>query len=190
LAEEAKKLTDLEAELETIQAEMTSLEEEHSAEEAAFGELDKINKANVKQLIKDLNNTPQTAMAAEPDEKYGADEHEPLEIAEQWLAHYEKNSTLKKAIKAQENKLDQKTLEQFGKLDETDVRQLVIEDKWLAQLQNDIQSEIDAISQRLTSRIKELAERYESKLGTLATENENLEAKVATHLEKMGLAWS
>jgi type I restriction enzyme M protein len=189
LAEEAKKLTDLEAELETTQAEMTSLEEEHSAEEAAFGELDKINKANVKQLIKELNNTQQPAMAAEPDEKYGADEHEPLEIAEQWLAHYEKNSTLKKAIKAQEKKLDQKTLEQFGKLDETDVRQLVIEDKWLAQLQNDIQSEIDAISQRLTSRIKELADRYESKLGTLATETENLETKVATHLEKMGLVW-
>jgi type I restriction enzyme M protein len=190
LAEEAKKLTDLEAELETTQAEMTSLEEEHSAEEAAFGELDKINKANVKQLIKELNNTPQPAMAAEPDEKYGADEHEPLEIAEQWLAYYEKNSLLKKALKIQEKKLDQKTLEQFGKLDETDVRQLVIEDKWLMQLQDDIQSEIDAISQRLTSRIKELAGRYGSKLGTLATETENLEAKVATHLEKMGLVWN
>jgi type I restriction enzyme M protein len=58
------------------------------------------------------------------------------------------------------------------------------------QLQNDIQSEIDSISQRLTSRIKDLAGRYGSKLGTLATETENLEAKVATHLEKMGLVWS
>jgi type I restriction enzyme M protein len=190
LADEAKKLSNLEAELETTQAEMTSLEEEHSAEEAAFFELDKINKANVKQLIKELNNTPQTAMAAEPNEKYGADEHEPLEIAEQWLSQYEKNSTLKKTIKAQEKKLGQKTLEQFGKLNETDVRQLVIEDKWLFQLQDNTQLEIDAISQRLTSRIKELAGRYESKLGTLATETENLEAKVSTHLEKMGLVWN
>jgi len=34
-----------------------------------------------------------------------------------------------------------------------------------------------------------LAERYDNKLGLLATETEVLEAKVAQHLQKMGLVW-
>jgi hypothetical protein len=35
-----------------------------------------------------------------------------------------------------------------------------------------------------------LGERYDNKLGSLATETEALEARVAEHLQKMGLAWS
>jgi len=101
LKAEAQKLSDLEPEAEKIQAEMTSLEEEHSAEESAFGELDKINKANVQKLIKGLKAETKsaTAMAAEPEAEYGNNEEEPLEIAEQWLTLYEKNSSLKKEIK-------------------------------------------------------------------------------------------
>lgn len=51
-------------------------------------------------------------------------------------------------------------------------------------------TEIDAISQRLTSRIKELAERYDTKLSSLTIKTEELEAKVEEHLQKMGLVWS
>ena len=65
-----------------------------------------------------------------------------------------------------------------------------MEDKWLASLQAAIQTEIDAISQRLTDRIKELADRYENTMGELDSQTQGLEEKVATHLENMGLEWN
>jgi type I restriction enzyme M protein len=53
-----------------------------------------------------------------------------------------------------------------------------------------IQGEIDAISQRLTTRIKELGERYDDTLGTIDISVKTLEEKVNAHLKKMGLVWS
>ena len=66
----------------------------------------------------------------------------------------------------------------------------MVEDKWLASLQAAIQTEIYAISQRLTGRIKELADRYENTMGELDSQTHTLEEKVAAHLENMGLVWS
>ncbi len=66
----------------------------------------------------------------------------------------------------------------------------MVEDKWLASLQCSHTNEIDAISQRLTGRIKELADRYENTMGELDSQTQGLEEKVAAHLENMGLVWS
>ena len=93
-------------------------------------------------------------------------------------------------MKAKEGELDDLTLKQFGKLTEQEVRTLLVDDKWIDSLSALMQSEIDAISQRLTGRIKELADRYESTLGELSISTKSLEENVSTHLEKMGLVWS
>lgn len=63
---------------------------------------------------------------------------------------------------------------------------LVVDDKWLARIEQDVQSEMQRISQRLTGRIKELAERYDEPLPALENDVENMEKKVRGHLEKMG----
>lgn len=176
LSDEKQALEELESQLEAVQAEKSEIEEEHGSEEGTFSELDKINKANVTKLIKEL--------------KEEANEEESIAIAQKWLKLYNQQSKLKKDIKTAEAKLDEQTLAQFNELTEQEVRDLVINDKWLATLYNDIQSEIDAISQRLANRIKELAERYENTLTELDSQTEELEEKVNTHLEKMGLVWS
>ena len=62
--------------------------------------------------------------------------------------------------------------------------------KWLGTVKEAINSEMDAINQRLTGRIKEIAERYEFTLGALDSSSKELEEKVSAHLEKMGLVWS
>lgn len=189
--DEKDKLTNLETELEQVEADLSSLEEEHSAEEAAFGELDKINKTEVNNLIKTLKKEEkQMPLAAEPSKEYDTENANPLAIAEKWIKLYTKKLQLKKDIKVQEKTLDHKTFEHYAKLTEDEVRQLVIEDKWMSRLQTDIQSEIDAISQRLTGRIKELAERYAHTLDELDQENKTLEDKVSKHLKKMGLVWN
>jgi type I restriction enzyme M protein len=86
--------------------------------------------------------------------------------------------------------LEKKVDAQYGKLSEQDVKSLVIEDKWMATLDADIQTELDRISQALTGRIKQLAERYAQPLPALKDEVELLSTKVDEHLKKMGFAWN
>ena len=117
-------------------------------------------------------------------------EKEALAMANALLKLFTEEATLKKQVKAKEAELDDLTLKQFGLLTEQEVRTLVVDDKWIASLNALMQSEIDAISQRLTGRIKELADGYENTLGELTTSTKTLEENVSTHLEKMGLVWS
>jgi type I restriction enzyme M protein len=113
-----------------------------------------------------------------------------VKLIQTWLQNDEAIKELKKEVKTQEQLLDELALNQYPKLTEAEVQDLVLNKKWLATLQHTIQTEIDAISQSLTGRIKELAERYENTLEELDTEVEEFEAKVSAHLEKMGLEWS
>ncbi|PJX25168.1 type I restriction-modification system subunit M [Psychroflexus sp. S27] len=180
LANEKNEIDELEAALENIQAAISQHEEEHAGEDGLLNEAttDKgnVTKTTINKFIK--------------ENKADADEKEAVELAKTVLELFNTETKLKKDIKAKEKELDVMTLEQFQKLTEAEVRTLVVDDKWLIAIQNDIQAEIDGISQRLTARVKELAERYENKLGTLATKTEELEAKVAAHLEKMGLVFN
>ena len=66
----------------------------------------------------------------------------------------------------------------------------MIDDKWLATLASDVQTELNRIMQALTGRIKQLAERYDSPLSKLSEEVEVLSDKVEAHLQRMGFAWS
>lgn len=190
LSDEKQTLEQLMSEKEAVEAEKAELEEEQSGDEGAFAALDKVNKAEVSKLIKELKAEEQNhSMAAEPEEPYKGAESD-LQLAERWMQLYQKEGKLKKDIKAEEAKLDENTLAHFKKLSEAEVRELVVEDKWLNSLQEAIQAEIDAISQRLANRIKELAERYENTLGELEEEVSEAENKVKQHLQKMGLAWN
>jgi type I restriction enzyme M protein len=180
LSAEQQELQDIEASIESIQAEITGLEEEHAGEEGLLNEAttDKgsMTKSAVTSFIKANKNN--------------ADEAEAVRLAKKVLDLFTKEAKLKKDLKAQVAALDEATLAKFKTLAEAEVRTLVVEDKWLASLQAAIQTEIDAISQRLTGRIKELADRYENTMGELDSQNQGLEEKVAAHLKNMGLVWS
>ena len=76
-----------------------------------------------------------------------------------------------------------------AKLTESEVRALVVEDKWLGTLATAIHGELDRISQALTQRVKELTERYETPFPQAVNKVAELEQKVNHHLEKMGFSW-
>jgi hypothetical protein len=59
-------------------------------------------------------------------------------------------------------------------------------DKWLTTLAAAVQGELDRVSQTLTSRIRLLADRYAAPLPQIVDEVEQLAAKVAAHLQKIG----
>jgi type I restriction enzyme M protein len=63
----------------------------------------------------------------------------------------------------------------------------VIEDKWFTAIRQEVKTEMDSLSQRLTGRIKELAERYAKTLPLHSVAE--LSKKVEAHLQKMGLVW-
>lgn len=180
LASEYQELVSIETELESVQAEIVSFEEEHAGDEGilsdATNDKGSITKTTLTAFIKDIKSNPA--------------EKETLSIANDLLKLINKEAQLKKDQKEKALALDNLTLKTLKELTEDDVRTMVVDDKWLASIKASIQTEIDAISQRLTGRVKQLAERYENTLIELDNGTKTLEDKVSTHLEKMGLVWS
>ena len=81
-----------------------------------------------------------------------------------WLKLNAEESDLKKRLKEAEAALDAKAYAKYPKLTESEIKSLVVDDKWLAALDAAIHGEMDRVSQQLTQRVKELAERYETPL--------------------------
>ena len=162
------------AELDAVASQLAELEEEHSGDDAVFSGFDKINAAAVKDRIKEI--------ATDPD---AADERQVLKT---WLQLSADEAALKKAVKEMDAALDQRAFEHYAKLSLAETQALVIHDKWLARLGQDLQAELDRVSQTLTRRIRELAERYEVPLPELVDEVEALSGRVGAHILRMGVA--
>lgn len=198
---EKNAIEKLEADKEAIATQLTELEEEHSTEEGYFADLDKVNKANVQKRLKEILATKPkakklgaegvnpdakqsgkiTAIAAEPEAAYG--EQAVLEL---YLKLLDDQTELNKKIKEAIADLDIKVIERYKTLTETEIKQLVVDDKWMASIERSVKTEMERISQRLTQRIKELAERYETPLPKQTSDVKLLEEKVTKHLEMMG----
>jgi len=174
-ASEKQAIEELQVKLDNASREIEELIEEHSDENGYFAEFEKINKANVTSRIKEIKNKPEDA--------------EELKVMEQYLALGEQESEAKKKIKEAEKALDVKVITKYKTLTESEIKVLVVDDKWMATIEQAIKSEMDRINQRLTQRIKELTERYATPLPTLVTKTETLAYKVDAHLKKMGFIW-
>jgi len=174
-ASEKQAIEELQAKLENASQEIEKLIEENSGEEGYFADFEKINKASVTSRIKEIKNKPADA--------------EELKVMEKYLALGEQESEAKKKIKEADKALDAKLTAKYKTLTESEIKVLVVDDKWIAALEQSVKGEMDRISQRLTGRIKELAERYATPLPKLLSETETLAGKVDTHLKKMGFKW-
>ncbi|WP_234774739.1 type I restriction-modification system subunit M [Paraburkholderia tropica] len=179
-ADEAKAIEELEAERDAISRQMEELDEEHGGEDGLLAESKtdkgKLTKVSVKARLSEIKKDPDAA-----DERQLLNEYTEL---------IEQEATANKKVKDAQRALDMKVTAQYAKLTEPDVRTLVVDDKWLATLTADVQSELDRVSQALTGRIKELADRYATPLPKLMVEAEALASRVDEHLKKMGFAWN
>src|SRR5204862_5922443 len=101
----------------------------------------------------------------------------------------DQQSEAKEKRKAAQKDLDRKIDAKYPKLTETEIKTLVVDDKWMARLSAAGQSEIDRVSQTLTGRIRQLAERYATPLPRLIDEVTVLTARVDGHLKTMGAVW-
>ncbi|MEA2041659.1 MAG: type I restriction-modification system subunit M [Bacteroidota bacterium] len=179
---EKQAIINLETEKETIASELTELEEEHSAEDGYFSELEKVNKASINGELKMVNGELKTTK----DKEIIAELKAKKKVFAQYIDLLTKQTATNKKIKEAEKELDNKLYAKYPTLTETEVKQLVVDDKWMQIIETAIKGEIDHISQRLTNRIKELAERYETPLPQIEAELVEVESKVNAHFEKMG----
>ena len=174
-SKEQVAIDQLVGDLDRVTTRLTEMEEEHGGEDGAFAELNKVNKANVTARLKEI--------------KGDEDAKDEAAVLNEWLKLSNEESDLKKRLKEAEAALDDQAYTLYPKLTESEIKSLVVDDKWLASLDAAVHSEMDRVSQQLTQRVKELAERYKNPLPQMASSMAKLEAKVNCHLERMGFAW-
>jgi len=161
----------LAADLEAATARLAELEEENGGEEGAFSEIEKVNRASVMEKLR---------------VESGELRVEEKAALEEWMEINGKEGDLKRRLKGAEAALDAKAHGHYAKLSKAEIKDLVVNDKWLAALDAAIHGEMDRVSQRLTRRVKELAERYETPLPRMVRNVAELEGKVGGHLKRMG----
>jgi type I restriction enzyme M protein len=163
-------------ELDALDAQIADLEEEHSGDDGVFADFDKINAKAVKERLEEIDSDAE------------ADDERP--VLQRWQDLDGERAALKKQRKEANTALDGAALAKYSELTAADIRALVVDDKWLANLQRAIAAETESSGQQLTARVRELAERYVAPLPQLAAEVETMQAKVDGHLERMGFAWT
>jgi type I restriction enzyme M protein len=179
LAKEQAARETLEAKAEEIARAIEEMDEEHGGEEEPLFEAKtdkgKLTAKSVKDRLKDIKG-----------DKTANEERAALNAC---LKLIEQEKEASDAAREAKIELDAKTVKLYAKLTDSEIKQLVVEDKWLTTLQTSIVRELDRLSQRLTGRVKLLTERYAAPLPRLALEVETLSAKVDAHLKRMGFAW-
>jgi type I restriction enzyme M protein len=179
-ATEQAHVAQLQAAHEALAQQLEELVEEHSGDEGALApamnEKGKVSKATLTALHKELK-----------DDRESAEE---AKLVKHLLKLMDEEAKAKKAAKEAEEGLEAAAWKRYATLTPAEVQQLVVDDKWLADLQRSLTTELDGISQRLAGRVAELAERYASALPALDREVEALGAKVEAHLKHMELQWN
>jgi type I restriction enzyme M protein len=176
---EAEAIEALEAEQDEVSRKIEELCEEHGGEEGLLAEAGTEKGTYTKVSVKARWSTI----------KKDKDTAEERKLLEDLLELFEQEAGAKKKVKEAQNKLDGQVTVKYFQLDEATLKDLVIEKKWLATLGTDVQTELDRLTQALSTRIKELAERYQTPLPALEKELAALSATVEGHLKTMGFAW-
>jgi len=159
---------------------MEEAEEEHAVEggllEEAMSDTGNVTKGNLASRMKEIKD----------DREY----YDEYAIMRYYKKCYDLERKAKKAVKEAKQKLDKLVIEKIQLLTDEEVRTLVVDDKWLPVIKGQIDGEAEAISRSLTQRVNELADRYNKAVVEINDEVAELEQRVNTHLEAMGVAWS
>lgn len=129
-----------------------------------------------------------TAALVKARQKSGEAEPEEAKLLKQVTKLITAETAAKKAVKEAEEALTEATLKKYPELTEEEVRSLVVDDKWLTDIADLIEAEIEARTEQLTARVRVLTERYGHTLPEMSDDVELLGAKVFAHLRAMGFA--
>ena len=168
----------MEAQLEEISREIEELTEEHSGEEGlltdAKNEKGKLTKTSIKNRIKEL--------------KYDEIEDE-IVFLKDVLRLLEQESTIATKVKFYQQELNKKTVSYYSQLDIDEIKQLVVIEKWFAQISADSATEIERTIKVLVNRLEELEERYAHPMPELTKQVSDYSDRVEKHLKEIGISW-
>lgn len=143
--------------------------ETHLEENAEHYELlEKVNESAVKKAVKQFASSNSVA------------------TWKVYLKLCEEKKALGKKVGEMMDALTEKVVAKYAALSEAEIKQLVVNNKWLATVEKRCQDEMQRVTQELTASVTALAERYERTLGSVETSVSELEAKVSEHLKAMG----
>ncbi|WP_187853546.1 type I restriction-modification system subunit M [Helicobacter pylori] len=165
---ETKELEELENALNEKEALLDEFIEEHSNEEGLFDGL-KINESVLKKELKNATDL---------------EDKETLKTALEWLEA--KNKALKMKNKAYEE-LELKAFHQYKNLEINEIKDLIIQDKWLKSLKNALENKILKRINAFASALNEIISSYSNSLLELDKEAKESESKVLEHLKGLGL---
>ncbi len=166
--QEAKELEELENALNEKEADFEEFIEEHSNEEGLFYE-SKINESVLKKELKNATDSE--------DKKILKTALELLEA---------KNKALKMKNKAYEE-LELKAFHQYKNLKLSEIKDLIIQDKWLKSLKNALENKIFKRINAFSSALNEIVSNYSNSLLEIDKEVKESESKVLEHLKDLGL---
>ena len=176
-ADEQTRLESLQAEAETASRELEEFIEEQDGEEDPLSEVKndkgKVTRTEIPKRLKALKGEPEA--------------EDEIAALKQCKKRMDNEAAAKKAVKDAQTELDQAVLARYAELTEDEIKQLAVDDKWLADIRAAIESEVERITNQLAGRVRELEERYAEPLPAIEREVEALAAKVTGHLEQMGV---
>jgi len=177
--DELKAIEELEALRDDLTAKKEEMEEEYSGEEGILEDLKtvsgKITRGAVVNRVKEIRGDNDATIE--------------IEVLQNYLELVDSEADAGKKVRDAYAELDRKVTNRYKTLTEAEIKNLVINEKWMKAVQTEITSEMERVSHRLTQRIKELAERYSEPLPQIEEEVKTLSKKVEEHLKKMGLVW-
>jgi type I restriction enzyme M protein len=179
---ERDTIASLESELARIEQELDESREEQSGEDGLLSEVIegegdklKITAKALKARLKDIGKDP--------------DYTEERQALESYARLLDQQGDIKTKLKIAQDDLGAKLDAKYPKLTESEIKTLVVDDKWMARLASAIQGELDRVSQTFTGRIRQLAERYDTPLPKINEEVKKLAALLDEHLKKMEASW-
>jgi type I restriction enzyme M protein len=171
-AEARKALDQLKAEQERTARALDELIEELAVDDGALadvvGENGKVAKKAVTDRIKAL--------------KGQSELEEDVAAAEECLRLIGAEAAAKKAAKDAEKELSKKTVAKYNELDEEEIKQLVVDGKWIGAVQAGVERVAGRSIRVLSGRVAEIAKRYLDTLSALEARTAALADRVAEHL--------
>jgi type I restriction enzyme M protein len=163
--------------LSEYESQKAEMEEEHKDEyldETNF-EGGKITDISLKKRTKFLETTNR--------------QKEELNVIVRYIDTRQEISAIKNVIKICNIELKEAVQKCYDTLTPTEIKDMVINDKWYGTLLTRLDEQMQHVGQQLTSSVIALVERYENTLPELDRYIERLEQKVAAHLKAMEFNW-
>ena len=151
----------------------------HPLCQSAQNDKGNVNASSVKARLAELR-------ATTPVPEMYAEDYEQLMSL---FALMTKNDEQSKLVKGLKVALEESVKAKYADLTIEEIKELLVNKKWYYSIFDGIDALYVAISHNITDRIVELAERYEDTLPVLTAQVEDYEARVKSHLERMGFVW-